>query len=342
MAQSITVAVDACSGDHGASVTVQAALLSLEKHQDLHIVLTGNKHLIETELQKHQRLNTSDGRLQIEHASEVVEMGEEPAHALRKKRDSSMRVAINLVKEEKAQACVSGGNTGALMAISRYVLRTLPGIERPAIVAQVPTLKGNIYMLDLGANVDSTAEQLFQFSVMGSLMASVVAGIGNPRVALLNVGTEVIKGNDQIRAADRMLRASELNYIGYVEGSHLYEQPADVIVSDGFIGNISLKCMEGTSYFVMKLFDRALKASMGGHLLRLLAIPILSRIKQQLSMQKHNGATLLGLQGIVVKSHGRANVDEFVNAIGIARIEAVKQIPKMLDKQLEVMLKGNG
>ena len=340
MEQSITIAVDAIGGDHGVPVTVRAVLSALKQHQDISIILTGDEKLVKAELQ-HQAYNDEfSNRLHIEHASEVVTMDEEPMHALRRKRDSSMRVAIDLVRKEKASACVSGGNTGALMAISYHVLRTLPGIERPAIISMLPTVKGHTYMLDLGANIDSKAEQLFQFAVMGAVLAQTVDNIKSPRVALLNVGKEAIKGNDQIKAADAMLRVSSLNYTGYIEGNDLHDDKADVVVANGFVGNITLKAMEGTLSFTMHLIAQEFKRNAWTRFLGLLVKPIFRRIEDSVGVRKYNGASFVGLQGIVIKSHGRANAREFENAIRIARIEAIKQVPKILDKEIEAMLKG--
>ena len=339
MSQQITVAVDAFGSDHGLAIPVQATLLALKNYPDLSVILVGDKNLIDAELQASSYDDAYSKRLQIKHTSEFISMDEEPTQALRRKHDSSMRYTVELVKQKEAMACVSGGNTGALMAISRYVLRTFPGIERAAITAMVPTIKGHIYMLDLGANIDCKAEQLFQFAVMGSLLVQLVDNIKSPRVALLNVGTEAIKGNNQIKAANAMLNQSRLNYVGYVEGNQLYKQPADVVISDGFVGNIALKTMEGVASFIMLLLNDALKSNIYMRTLGALAKPSLQKIHERINLKHYNGASLLGLQGIVIKSHGRANVEEFTNAIGIARLQAMKQMPKLLDKELEAAFK---
>lgn len=339
---SVVIAVDAASGDFGLDTTIPAALTALNDFADTTLILVGDMQSLQTALKRHQGLSMPEKRLRLVHAPDTVAMDEEPTRALRRKPQSSMRIAINLVKDATAAACVSAGNTGALIAISRYVLSTLAGIERPAITAMVPTLNRHIYMLDLGANVDCKAEHLFQFAVMGSMLASVVDDISGPRVALLNVGEEAIKGNDQIKAANTLLQESSLNYVGYVESSHLHTGPADVVVTDGFVGNIALKSMEGTYAFVLQLFKQALEQNRFNRIMSWGVKSILRSLHNDVNPTKYNGASLLGLQGIVIKSHGRANAAGFKNAIKVARMEAIKQVPRRLDKELEMMLKKGG
>lgn len=339
MSDRTVIAIDAASGDYGPQATVPAALGAITKFDDVDLILVGNEselHACITE----QNTDFVDSRLQIVHASQVVAMDEEPARALRAKKDSSMRIAVNLVKEGRANACISAGNTGALMAISRYVLSTLAGIERPAITAMLPALKGHVHVLDLGANVDCKAEHLFQFAVMGSVLAEVVDNTANPRVALLNIGQETIKGNDQVKSANAQLQNTSLNYIGYIEGNQIYEGIADVIVTDGFVGNVALKSIEGTASFIRTLLKQAFQANHISRIAGMAAKPVLRQVAQTIDPWQYNGATLLGLQGVVIKSHGHADSKAFGRAIEIARLEAIKQVPKLIDRQLESMLKG--
>lgn len=336
MNEHVNVAIDAMSGDHGLDITVPAAISAITKYNDLHLFLVGDSKLIETKL---SALNI-DARQRVDciHSTQIVEMHEPPTVALRTKKDSSMRVAINLIRENRAQACVSAGNTGALTAISRYILRTLAGIDRPAIITALPTMQGHTYMLDLGANVDCKAEHLFQFAVMGAVLATAVDGIDRPRIGLLNIGEETIKGNDQIREADRQLRAGKLNYVGYVEANRIYEDVADVVITDGFVGNVALKTAEGTATFISHSLKQAFKRNLMTKFSALLAQPTLKLIAQTIDTRSYNGASLLGLQGVVIKSHGSADQLAFEKAIEVARVEAIKQVPQMIDKQLEDIL----
>ena len=328
-----TIALDAMGGDFGPEVVVPAALSALSKNEDLRLILVGDKEKIESQL-----TTTSHDRLSVYHASQIVEMDDPPAQALRSKKDSSMRVAINLVKEGHAQACVSAGNTGALMATARYVLHTLAGIDRPAINTTLPSIEGHTYMLDLGANVDCKAENLFQFAVMGSVLASAVDDIDLPKVGLLNVGQEAIKGNDQVKEANELLKNSSLNYIGYVEGDGIYSGEVDVVVCDGFVGNVSLKTSEGVSKLISEFAKRSFTKSLYTKMIALLATPIMKEFKGSIDPRRYNGASLLGLKGIVIKSHGSADAFSFENAISIAYIEAKKDVPTLIDKQLEHFL----
>ncbi len=323
------------SGDHGPDVAVPAALAMLKRYEDTSLILVGDEQRLQSALAAH---NPPQARLRCVHASQKVEMDEEPTHALRAKKDSSMRVAVNLVREGEAAACVSAGNTGALMAISRYVLRMLAGIERPAITAALPTSSGHTHMLDLGANVDCKAEHLFQFAMMGAVLVSALDNVARPRVGLLNIGREAIKGNDQVREAGRRLRESPLNYIGYVEGNHIYRGVADVVVADGFVGNVSLKTSEGVAEFITDTLRETFSRSHLARLTGLISAPLLKSVRELIDPRRYNGASLLGLQGVVIKSHGGADVVAFGHAIETARIEALKQVPQLIDKQLEAIL----
>ena len=317
----VTVAIDCMGGDHGPHVTVPAALDCLARTQDVSVVLVGHQEAIVAELRKHQA--EGNPRLVVHHASETVAMDESPAAALRGKKDSSMRVAVNLVKEGAAHACISAGNTGALMAISRFVLKTLPDIERPAICSVLPTMKGHTYVLDLGANVDCTAEHLLQFGVMGATLVSSVENKDHPSVGLLNIGEEEIKGNEVVKQAGELLRASGLNFYGNVEGDDIYKGTTDVVVCDGFVGNVALKTSEGLARmlgtYLREEFNRGALSKLAG----VVALPVINAFKRRVDPRRYNGASLLGLRGVVVKSHGSADRLAFriaiLRAVGEAR-----------------------
>lgn len=335
----ITIAIDAMGGDYGPPVTVPAALMALEADPDLGIILVGDPDILKQQL----RLNKTavPERLQVYPASQIVAMDEPPALALRNKKDSSMRIAINLVKDGQAQACVSAGNTGALMATARFVLKTLPGIDRPAISAMLPTMKEQtkVRVLDLGANVDSQPESLFQFAVMGSVLSSEVDNIDCPRVGLLNIGSEEIKGNEQVKKAAEILKNSRINYIGYVEGDAIYQGIADVVVCDGFVGNVALKVTEGVAKLVGHYIKLAFNRNWFSRLSGLAALHILKRIRKQMDPAHYNGASLVGLKGIVIKSHGSANDLAFKNAINEAVLEVKKNILERIQEQVVGLLK---
>ena len=323
-------------GDFGPHCIVQASLACLAAIPSLHLVLVGQSAIIEELIARHSDVDRS--RLQIEHAGSVIAMNERPAQALRTKPDSSMRVALELVRSGRAQACVSAGNTGALMALSRYVLKTLPGIDRPAMVTAIPTARGPCCLLDLGANVDCSAEQLYQFALMG-VVASEAAGVVNPRVALLNIGTEEIKGNQQVKLAATLLQqATGLNYIGFIEGDGLYRGEADVVVCDGFVGNILLKSSEGLAVMIGARIEAVFRQSWRSRLVGALALPLLRRLKHELGPVQYNGASFLGLQGIVVKSHGSASPEAFQTAIRHALVEVQANLPQRLHGRLEYLL----
>ncbi|MCY1283255.1 Phosphate acyltransferase [compost metagenome] len=330
------VAIDAMGGDYGPRCIVPASVACLAEFPSLHLVLVGQAPLLEELI---ARVPAADRqRLQIEHASEVIGMDERPAQALRGKPDASMRVALDLVRNGRAQACVSAGNTGALMALSRYVLKTLPGIDRPAMVSAIPTARGHCHLLDLGANVDCSAEHLYQFAVMGAVAAEAL-GVERPRVALLNVGTEDIKGNQQVKLAASLLQqARGLNYIGYIEGDGLYRGEADVVVCDGFVGNILLKSSEGLASMISARIEALFTESLGSRLVGSLAMPLLRRLRTDLAPARHNGASFLGLQGIVIKSHGSAGSEGFQSAIRRALIEVRENLPQRLHGRLEHLL----
>jgi glycerol-3-phosphate acyltransferase PlsX len=320
-------------GDHGPSVTVPASLVALAKHPHLHLILVGDAAVLETALKPH---TYDTHRLRILHANEQVEMDEPPATALRKKKDSSMRIAINQVKEGKAEACVSAGNTGALMAIAKFVLKTLPGIDRPAIISTFPTIvpKKNMRMLDLGANVDSSAEHLFQFAVMGSLLASALENIESPNVYLLNIGAEAIKGNEQVKQTDQLLTNTQMiNYRGFIEGDALYKGEADVVVCDGFVGNVALKTTEGVAGLLIKLMKQALMRNSFTKLIGLLVQPVIKPFINRINPSTYNGATFIGLKGTVVKSHGSATAQGFARAIEEAMMGAEKNIPERIQDE---------
>ncbi len=316
----VTIAIDSMGGDHGTHVTVPAAVEYLRKNPGDTIVLVGLRDAIEAEL---RTLKTETGpNLRIHAASEVVGMDESPQLVLRNKKDSSMRVAINLVKNGEAAACVSAGNTGALMATARYVLKMLPGIDRPAIASFLPTIKGQVCMLDLGANVDCSAEHLLQFALMGSALVSAIEHKDNPTVGLLNIGSEDIKGNEVVKQAAELLQNSDLNFYGNIEGNDIFKGVTDVVVCDGFVGNVSLKTTEGLaqmlSGFLREEFNRNVFTKLAG----LIAMPVLKSFKRRADPRRYNGASLLGLRGIVLKSHGSADAFAFQCAIERAAEEA--------------------
>lgn len=330
----ITIAIDAMGGDHGPHVTVPAALKALKEDDQLNIVLVGLQEAIQAELKAHKA--ASSPRLRIHHAAEVVLMDESPQSALKNKKDSSMRVAINLVKSGEANACVSAGNTGALMATARFVLKTLPGIDRPAIASALPSEKGNTYMLDLGANADCTPEQLYQFAIMGAMLVSCVENKPNPTVGLLNIGSEDIKGNEVVKQTAELLRTSHLNFYGNVEGDDIFKGTTDLVVCDGFVGNVSLKTTEGLAHMMGKFLTQEFKRNWLTKLMALGALPVLKAFKKRLDPRLYNGASFLGLRGVVVKSHGGADAVAFNHAIYVATEEARSGVLHRITRQLEI------
>lgn len=317
----ITIAIDAMGGDHGPHVTVKAALNFLRREPDVTVVLVGLEDALRAELKS---LRTDIGpRLRIHHASEVVKMDDPLPVALRSKKDSSMRVMADLVKRGEADAGVSAGNTGALMAVSRFVLKTLPGIDRPAIAAPLPSQAGRTYVLDLGANVDCSAEHLRQFGIMGAALVSALEHKETPSVGLLNIGEEDIKGNDTVKQAGELLKACGLNFYGNVEGDDIYRGTVDVVVCDGFVGNIALKASEGLAKLIAQQLRSEFNRNLFTRLLGLLALPVLNAFKRNLDPRRFNGASLLGLNGVIIKSHGSADAFSFEQAIAKA-VEEVR------------------
>lgn len=329
------IALDAMGGDHGPATVVPAAVAALRRHPDLHLTLVGKEEALEKALASYNGVRSD--RLAIRHASQEVGMDEVPSQALRTKKDSSMRVAIDLVKAGAAGACVSAGNTGALVATARFVLKMLPGIERPAICSAMPATRGHSHVLDLGANVDSTPEQLLQFALMGVALTSAVDNKPAPSVALLNVGVEEIKGHDQVKDAAALLAHSNLNYVGFVEGDDIYEGAVDVIVCDGFVGNIALKASEGVARMLMRFARDEFRRTPLSRLAAWVSKPVLRAVMERLDPRQYNGASLLGLRGIVIKSHGGADAISFANAIEEAMLEVKKGIPERISGELQVI-----
>jgi glycerol-3-phosphate acyltransferase PlsX len=332
----IHIAVDAMGGDYGLEVTVPASIDALNTYSDIHIVLVGQEPLVQAELAKHQ-YDTS--RITVQHADQVVEMDDLPSKALRNKRQSSMRIALNLVKNDKAQACVSAGNTGALMAVAKFVLKTIPGIDRPAICTSMPTMKGHVHVLDLGANVGCTGENLMQFALMGSVLARAVDENPTPRVGLLNIGEEEIKGHQRIKDAHQLLNDTSINYIGYVEGDDIYKGDTDVVACDGFDGNIALKASEGVAKMISFYLKEAFTKNLLTKLVAILAYPVLKSFKNRVDPRRYNGASLLGLRKIVIKSHGGADQFSFFHAISEARLEVIKNVPELISAEVAMLLK---
>lgn len=332
-----TIALDAMGGDFGPEVVLPAAVHVVKKHNDIRIILVGDESRLR-DCAKHHGIDL-DRYFEVHHASQVVEMHEDPRHAVRKKKDSSMRVAIDLVRQGKAQAVVSAGNTGALMATAKFVLKTLPGIDRPAICTTIPSYGGHTHMLDLGANVDSSAEHLLQFAVMGSVLAEAIDSTHQPKVGLLNIGSEDSKGNMQVKQANALLQNGPFNYIGYVEGDDIYSDKVDVVVCDGFVGNISLKTMEGVAKMIATMMREEFNRSIFTKIAGLFAWPVLNRFKKRADPRRYNGASMLGLSGIVIKSHGGTDVLGYANAIEIALLEVEKSVPEHIRKCMEPLLK---
>ena len=327
------IALDAMGGDHGPPVTVGAARLALDEIAGLELVLVGDQQRLQAEIEKNGL--SGNQRVRVQHASEVVGMDDQPVVALKKKKDSSMRVAINLVQQGSVQACVSAGNTGALMATSKFVLKTIKGISRPAICTTLPGIKGHTLMLDLGANLECEAENLVEFALMGSVLAQSVEGTRDPTVGLLNIGSEAIKGSELIKRASKLIADSRLNYYGFVEGDDIYKGTVDVVVTDGFVGNVSLKTGEGLAALVNHVLKSEFNRNWLTRLAAVCAMPVLASLRKRLDPRRYNGASLLGLNGIVVKSHGSADVHSFLNAIRIASIEIEKDVPQRISAAIE-------
>ena len=323
-------------GDHGPGVTVPGALAALQAEADLRIVLVGLSEPI-TRLINEAPAGLRN-RVTVHEATQVVTMDEKPQDALRRKKDSSMRVAIDLVKEGHAQAAVSAGNTGALMATSRFVLKMLPGIERPAIVSAIPSINGHVHMLDLGANAECDARQLLQFAVMGSAIVNAVHGIERPTVALLNIGEEEIKGNEVIKEAAGIIATSGLNYIGFVEGDGIFLKDVDVVVCDGFVGNIALKTGEGVAKMMKQFMQEEFTRSVFTKAAAAMAMPALKALGKRMDPRHYNGASFAGLNGIVIKSHGSADALAFANAIRVALREVENEVPARISGLLQAAM----
>lgn len=338
------IAIDAMGGDHGPSVTVPASIDAIKAHPQLQITLVGDQAVLEKHCKEHKLSAELSKRLLVHHASEQVAMDELPTSALRFKKDSSMRVAVNLVKEGKADACVSAGNTGALMATAKFVLKTLPGIDRPAIVYSIPTANddlklGHLRMLDLGANVDCGPEHLYQFAVMGSVLSQTVDQHPHPRVGLLNIGSESIKGSEPVKQAAKLLASSKaLNYIGYVEGTDIFQNKCDVVVCDGFVGNIALKSSEGVASMLLALIKKEFSRNLWTKLAALVIRPIIKKVLKHIDPKHYNGATFLGLNGTVIKSHGNAQRAGFKVAIEEAITEATFNVPERIRSEVVLNL----
>lgn len=321
-------------GDFGPSVTVPAAVEVVGQNPEVELILVGLEEQLRPALDKE---NYSGSRIRIHHASQVVEMDEPAAQVLRGKKDSSMRVSINLVHSGQAHGCVSAGNTGALMATARFVLKTLHGIDRPAIVTTLPSRRGHVHMLDLGANVDSPAERLVQFGIMGSELVRAVDNIAEPKVGLLNIGVEDIKGNQIIKEAAELMRLSELNFQGFVEGDGIYLGEMDVIVCDGFVGNVALKTSEGLAQWLMGMLRSAFKKNIFTMLAGVIALPVIRNLRKRVDHRRYNGASLVGLRKTVIKSHGGADILAFKHAICEAIAEVEKEVPNRIAGKLKAI-----
>ena len=329
----IILAVDAMGGDHGVNITVPSCLRFLDETVDVNVVLVGDRDAIYKQIG--DKLSQYSDRIDVVHATQVVGMDEAPQSAMRTKRDSSMRLAINLVKEGKANAIVSAGNTGALMAISRYVLRTMDGIDRPAIAKLLPTVKGEVCMLDLGANIECSPEHLVQFGIMGAQLMRGVTGKTSPSVGILNIGSEDIKGNETVKKAAELLKKTNLNFYGNVEGDDIFKSVVDVVVTDGFTGNVSLKTTEGVAKMIVFFLKEEFTRSWITKLIALISYPVLKRLKLRLNPSKYNGAVLLGLNGLVFKSHGGADIDGFYYALVQAHHEVDAGVIGLLQDYLQ-------
>ncbi|WP_442886511.1 phosphate acyltransferase PlsX [Arsukibacterium sp.] len=325
-------------GDFGPHSTIPAALAALDEFPELHLHLCGDLSLLEQQLRLSNHF--PHARITLIGSEADVSMADKPSVALRNKRQSSMRRMLDLVEQGQVQACVSAGNTGALMAMAHYVLKMLNGLERPALVGALPSCNGQpVYMLDLGATVNCDADTLFQFAVMGAVMAEEVMGISRPKVALLNMGEEEIKGSDQIKRASLLLsECNDINYIGYIEGNDIFSGKADVIVCDGFVGNVALKTCEGVAKLILRRVEQSARQSLSRQLLSWLIKPFIKSLYQGVNPDHYNGASLIGLRGIVVKSHGNASKEAFLSAIRQAVREVEHQVPAKIKHRLEHVL----
>src|ERR1700726_240567 len=330
MSALLHIAIDVMGGDRGPSVSVPAAVAAAREFSDVRFTLIGRQPEVERELGSSFPSNVS-----CLFADEVVEMTDHPREALRRKKNSSMRRALDLVKANDAHACVSAGNTGALMATAHFVLKMLPGVERPAIVSIIPSRGGHTYMLDLGANASCTPAQLCQFAVMGSVLAADLEGAhARPRVGLLNIGEEEIKGNDVVQAAHNLLTASDLNYVGFVEGHDIFSDKVDVVVTDGFTGNVALKAMEGAARLIGEIMREEFTRTTLRKLGALAGRPALKALRARVDPRRYNGASMIGLNGIVIKSHGGTDLFGFQRAIEVAVTEARNGVTARIAERL--------
>ena len=336
----LPIAIDVMSGDQQPREYVAGALRALHEDPGLRALLIGDASLIEGELRAAAR--AARERLEVVATTEVVAMGDSPREAIRRKKNSSMRVAIDLVKEGRASACVSSGNTGALTAMAHFVLKTIAGVERAAIISAIPAAHGHTYMLDLGANTKATPEQLCQFAAMGAIMSRDIHGRESPRIGLLNIGEEDIKGHEVVQAAHALLGATGLNYVGFVEGDDIFSGDVDVVVTDGFTGNVALKTMEGAAGLIADRMRQEFNASLSSKLAGLVARPVLRRVAAGIDPSRYNGACMVGLGGIVVKSHGRAKGVAFARAIATAALAARRGLTAHIAQALEKTALGTG
>ena len=337
MHQKITIALDMMSGDHGVSSSVPAAIESIEKFDDMFLILVGDQDKINPLISDKIKI-LENTRYKILHTKESINMDDEIISAIRGKKKSSMRLGINAVKNKDADACVSAGNTGALMALSKIILKTIPGIDRPAICGSLPTKSGQFHMLDLGANVECSAKHLYQFSLMGSALVQSLELNNKPVIGLLNIGSEEFKGNDTIKSAGQLISKSNLNYAGFVEGDDMFSGKFDVVVADGFAGNIALKSIEGVakviSYFIKTEFTKNIFTKLSA----LISLPVLKSVKQRVDPREYNGASLVGLQGVVVKSHGGADSYAFSQAINTAYYEVKNELLNKIESLIQTEL----
>jgi|TARA_X000000950_G_scaffold204816_2_gene246487 glycerol-3-phosphate acyltransferase PlsX len=336
MTKETIIAVDAMGGDGGPKIIMPSLREFILENKDIRIKVFGDKDILSEHSKNFEEYIAS--QVEIIHTKEKVLSDDSPSHALRHKKKSSMSMAIQAVKNNEASACVSAGNTGALMAISRFVLGTLDGIDRPAIESMLPSLNGHTHVLDLGANVDCKAEHLYQFAVMGSVLSMILDDKDNPSVGLLNVGQEVIKGNIQVKEAHDLLKSSTLNYVGFVEGDDIFCGNIDVIVCDGFIGNIALKTSEGTAKFISSTLKDEFKKNVFTKIAGISSTKVLNSFKKVVDPRRYNGASLIGLKGIIIKSHGGADSFAFNNSLKIALKEVKKDVPTCINKKLKEIL----
>ena len=337
MQKKITIALDMMSGDHGVDSSVPAAINSLKLYDDLCLILVGDESQI-TELISDKIKNEYINRYSIVHTKEFITMNDEVIAAIRSKKKSSMRLAINSVKDEDASACVSAGNTGALMVLSKIILKMIPGIDRPAICGALPTKNGQCYMLDLGANVECDSNHLYQFSIMGSALVQSLEINTKPVVGLLNIGSEDFKGNETIKKAGQLMNSSNINYAGFVEGDDIFDGDFDVIVTDGFAGNIALKSIEGVAKVISHFIKKEFKKNLFTKFSAIIRYPVMSAVKKKVDPRQYNGASLLGLQGVVVKSHGGADSLAFEQAIKTAYFEVKNQILDKIESLIQTEL----